>query len=99
MKRAVLSFCIMIFLVSGNLFGQEQNFYLGTGNGTEPQGYSCSSCHQSGNIGSPKFDTYKNTLHAQAYDSIAASTPGWGFNCVSCHTTGWDVTQLQFGAD
>lgn len=100
MKRTILSSFIMIFLVSGMLSAQnEQNYYLGTGNGSEPQGYSCSSCHQSGNIGSPKYDTYKNTLHAVAYDSIAASTPGWGFNCVTCHTTGWDPSQVQFGAD
>jgi len=100
MKRMIPTFWIMIFLVSGILYSQnERNYYLGTGNGSEPQGYSCSSCHQSGNIGSPKFDTYKNTLHSVAYDSIAANTPGWGFNCISCHTTGWDPTQVQFGAD
>jgi hypothetical protein len=89
----------LILFVSGIIVSQtERNYYLGTGNGSEPQGYSCASCHKTGNIGSPKYDTYKNTLHATAFDSIK-STPGFGYNCLSCHTTGWDPTKTQFGAD
>src|ERR1035438_10799536 len=66
MKTNLLLFTIILLSVSGILFSQETNYYLGTGNGSEPQARSCASCHQSGNIGSPKYDTYKNTLHARS---------------------------------
>jgi predicted CXXCH cytochrome family protein len=96
MKRTLLLIALFLFSTSGILFSQETNYFLGTGNGSEPQGRSCASCHQSGNIGSPKYDTYKNTLHAMAFDSLKSIL---SYDCLSCHTTGWAPFILSYGAD
>jgi predicted CXXCH cytochrome family protein len=96
MKSMLLSILIFFITTSGLVFSQESNFYLGTGNGSEPQGRSCASCHQSGNIGTPKYDTYKNTLHAVAYDSLNSIL---SYDCLSCHTTGWIPTRANYGSD
>lgn len=96
MKRNLLFFTIFFLSASGILFSQETNYYLGTGNGSEPQARSCASCHQTGNIGSPKYDTYKNTLHAVAYDSLKSELT---YDCLSCHNTGWNPAIIAYGAD
>jgi predicted CXXCH cytochrome family protein len=96
MKRKLLLIVIFLLSTAGLSLSQEINYYLGTGNGSEPQNTSCSSCHQSGNIGSPKYDTYKNTLHAWAYDSLKTVLT---YDCLSCHTTGWVPGQNNYGAD
>ncbi|MDR3610187.1 MAG: cytochrome c3 family protein [Ignavibacteriaceae bacterium] len=96
MNRNLLLTAIFLLTASGILFSQETNYYLGTGNGSEPQGRSCASCHQSGNIGSPKYDTYKNTLHAVSYDSLKTML---SYDCLSCHTTGWIPGPATYGAD
>jgi predicted CXXCH cytochrome family protein len=96
MKRKLLFLTIFLISASGFLFSQETNYYLGTGNGSEPQGTSCASCHQSGNIGTPKYDTYKNTLHAISYDSLKSAL---SYDCLSCHTTGWNPSIISYGAD
>ena len=96
MKRNLLLLTIFLLSSSGILFSQEINYYLGTGNGSEPQARSCASCHQTGNIGSPKYDTYKNTLHAVSFDSLKSALT---YDCLSCHTTGWNPAIIAYGAD
>ena len=96
MKRKLLLVTILLLSISGLLFSQETNYYLGTGNGSETQARSCASCHQTGNIGSPKYDTYKNTLHAASYDSLKSIL---SYDCLSCHTTGWNPAIISYGAD
>ena len=73
-----------------------QDYYLGVGNGSEPQGTSCSSCHQIGNIAEPIFNSWKLTKHAQAYDSLKNIL---SYSCLKCHTTGWNDTVTNYGAD
>jgi predicted CXXCH cytochrome family protein len=90
---------VIILSASLNIFGQEINYYLGTGNGSEPQNTSCASCHQTDipkGIGHPIYDTYKNTLHAFAFDSLKSIL---SYDCLSCHTTGWVPGTVTYGAD
>ncbi len=89
-------FTTLLALVLFSSFALSQNYYLGVGNGTEQQGYSCSSCHTQGNIGLPIYDTWKLTKHAQAYDSLKSRL---SYDCLKCHTTGWDPTINNYGAD
>jgi predicted CXXCH cytochrome family protein len=99
MKKNLLLFTILLLSASRILFSQqltETNYYLGTGNGSEPEARSCASCHQTGGIGSPKYDTYKNTLHAVAYDSLKFELT---YDCLSCHNTGWKPNLIVYGAD
>jgi predicted CXXCH cytochrome family protein len=96
MHRNLLLLSAYLILSTGILLSQETNYYLGTGNGSEPQGSSCASCHQAGNIGLPMYDTYKNTLHAFAYDSLKTIL---SYDCLPCHTTGWNTSLTQYGAN
>jgi len=94
MKIKLVTTLSVLILAATITFGQ--NYYLGVGDGTGPQCYSCSSCHTAGNIGQPVYDTWKLTKHAQAYDSLKSSL---SFSCLQCHTTGWDTNNLNYGAD
>ena len=69
-----------------------QNYYLGTENGSP----TCSSCHTQGTNVSPIYDTWKLTPHAKAYDANAKIL---SYSCLQCHTTGWDTTVTNYGAD
>ncbi|MCL5029631.1 MAG: T9SS type A sorting domain-containing protein [Bacteroidetes bacterium] len=89
-------FTTLFILVISSSIALSQNYYLGVGNGTEQQGYSCSSCHTQGNIGLPIYDTWKLTKHAQAYDSLKSIL---SYDCLKCHTTGWDPATNNYGAD
>lgn len=75
-----------------------QNYYLGVGTSSDVQGTSCASCHTANNIAAkdPFYDTWKFTKHAQAYDSLKASLK---LSCLQCHTTGWDTSVVNNGAD
>jgi predicted CXXCH cytochrome family protein len=94
MKIKFVTILSIIFMAATLSFSQ--NYYLGVGDGTGLQGYSCSSCHTAGEIGQPVFDTWKLTKHAQAYDSLKGIL---SYACLSCHTTGWDTNVLNYGAD
>ncbi len=85
-----------IIVVIASTFGFSQNYYLGVGNGTEQQGKSCASCHQTGNIGQPIYNEWKNTLHAVAQDSLAGTLR---YQCLQCHNTGWNPGVDNYGAD
>ncbi len=75
-----------------------QNFYLGVGTSSDVQGTSCASCHTANNIAAqdPYYDTWKFTKHAQAYDSLKTIL---NYSCLQCHTTGWDTSVVNYGAD
>jgi|YelNatPaOPRAMG01_1025707.scaffolds.fasta_scaffold02043_9 predicted CXXCH cytochrome family protein len=97
MKYKLLFTAFAILITSSIAIGQ--NYYLGTDNGS---GYlTCSSCHSSNtavqgmNI-SPVYDTWKLTPHAKAYDSNVKTL---SYSCLPCHTTGWDTTVVNYGAD
>jgi predicted CXXCH cytochrome family protein len=94
MKIKLLFAAFIIILTSSIAFSQD--YYLGVGNGTEPQGTSCSSCHQVGNIAEPIYNSWKLTKHAQAYDSLKNILR---YSCLKCHTTGWNDTVTNYGAD
>ncbi len=94
MKIKLLITFLTIILASSMAFSQD--YYLGVGNGTQPQGTSCSSCHQLGNIGEPIYNSWKLTKHAQAYDSLKNIL---SYSCLQCHTTGWDTSIANYGAD
>ena len=94
MKIKLVTTLSVIILAAALSFGQD--YYLGVGNGTGPQGYSCSSCHTAGNIGQPVYDTWKLTKHAQAYDSLKSAL---SYACLQCHTTGWNTSAVNYGAD
>ncbi len=94
MKMKLLITIFTIILSSS--FALSQDYYLGVGNGSEPQGKSCSSCHQLNNIAEPIFNSWKLTKHAQAYDSLKSRL---SYTCLKCHTTGWNDTVTNYGAD
>jgi predicted CXXCH cytochrome family protein len=93
MKINLFTMLSIIILATTLSFSQE--YYLGVGNGTQTQGYSCSSCHTAGNIGEPVYDTWKFTLHAQAYDSLKNEL---NYSCLQCHTT-QDSSLVNYGAN
>jgi len=90
-----------LILLTGFTLGQTQKFYIGTGQGPDYSnpGYSCSSCHASGGIASPKFDEWKTTNHSIATDSGYAQSTHFNYSCLRCHATGWDTSKDNFGAD
>lgn len=96
MKIKLLITALTIILTSTIAFSQ--NFYLGVGTSSDAQGTSCASCHTATNIASdvPYYDTWKLTKHAQAYDSLKTILK---YSCLQCHTTGWDTTVANYGAD
>lgn len=98
MKKVQHFVFLLVFLFCGYSYSQTQDWFLGTGKNTDVQGSSCASCHTTGNIGQPIYDKWKNTLHAEAFDSLNG-TPGFSYNCLSCHTTGWDPSLVNGGAD
>jgi predicted CXXCH cytochrome family protein len=58
---------------------------------------ACQPCH-SGAPGGDQFNFWKETAHAVAYDSVSAFTQRTA-RCLECHTTGWDTTATNGGAD
>ncbi len=97
MKLKLLFTAFAIFITSSIAFGQ--NYYLGTDNGNGS--LTCSSCHSvnAGPFGANiphVYDTWKLTPHAKAYD---ANIKALSYSCLPCHTTGWDTTVKNGGAD
>ena len=81
--------------------GDSTGYYLGTGTSADiaNQGMSCASCHTANGIASPKYDTWKNTLHAVATDTGFSQSSHFGFSCLNCHASGWNTNAVTFGAD
>ena len=81
--------------------GQATGYYLGVGTDADvsTQGISCASCHSAKGIATPKWDSWKETRHSFATDSGFAQSSSFGFNCLPCHTSGWNTSAITFGAD
>ena len=88
MKLATIVSVVLIFLVGLTLPTFAQN-YSGAS--------TCQSCHSSSMIGGTQYTSWSQTLHSQAYDSISFVKNTT--ECAPCHTTGWDTTQANQGAD
>jgi hypothetical protein len=100
--KLLLTFTITIIAFTF-AFGQGQatGYVLGVGTGADVvnQGVSCASCHSANGIATPKWDSWKETRHSFATDSGFAQSNHFGFNCLPCHTTGWNTSAITFGAD
>lgn len=57
----------------------------------------CQGCH-SGPPGGNIYPFWIGTRHAVAYDSASAVVQNTA-DCLQCHTTGWDTTKANLGAD
>lgn len=85
MKKLIF---LITFLMSLTLvYGQSQ--YIGLYNTANPM--SCSMCH------TETIASWESTGHAIAQDSV--SNPYYGYDCLSCHNTGWDPNTANGGAD
>jgi predicted CXXCH cytochrome family protein len=93
-KKITVCFSLII-LSSVSAFSQ--NYYLGVGMPSDPQNTSCASCHHSSGIGSPVYNDWITTKHSVAHDSL--TLPYYGYSCLPCHNTGWDITVANYGAD
>jgi Secretion system C-terminal sorting domain/Cytochrome c554 and c-prime len=96
---------IILAYTLGFCQGQATGYYLGVGTSADVNspGISCASCHTAQGIGTPKYDTWKSTRHAIATDSTYGTgffkSTSFGYNCLSCHTSGWNTSAITFGAD
>lgn len=80
---------LLVLVFSPLLFAQN---YTGA-SGPFP---ACQACHSSETM--PEYNQWVNTAHASAYDSASAFVQTTA-TCLQCHTTGWDTTQANMGAD
>ncbi|MFQ5705994.1 MAG: cytochrome c3 family protein [bacterium] len=88
MKKFTVFFAILIPLAwLSTVFGQDSTF-VGVS--------TCQACH-AGGPGGNQVPVWQQTAHASAFDSLAfiQKNPV----CLQCHTTGWDTTQANNGAD
>lgn len=88
-KLVTKFFAIPVLLIS---ITYPQNYYLGTGDATT-SGLTCYTCHQN-NV----WAEWNQTAHATAHVDLL-SNPGYGYDCLKCHNTGWDVFKDNYGAD
>ena len=96
MKLKIITILFTLVLASKLSFSQD--FYLGAGTPADPQGSGCATCHSSNGIAdkTPYYDSWSQTKHSWAYDSNKTFLK---FSCLPCHTTGWDTTMTNGGAD
>jgi predicted CXXCH cytochrome family protein len=95
MKRSLLFFALLFFIGTSVIYSQ--SFYLGVGTPADLQNTSCASCHSTSGITSPIYNDWITTRHSVAQDS--ASSSFYGYSCLKCHNTGWDITIDNYGAD
>ena len=50
----------------------------------------CSQCH------SPAWETWKDSSHASAWQTMVAERTTLRPDCVGCHTTGWQIAELSY---
>ncbi len=83
MSKQFKLFLVCFLLVGSYTFGQ--GWYIGVENP------SCSGCHAS------LITAWEGTGHATAQDSV--TNPFYGYSCLECHNTGWDLAVANGGAD
>jgi predicted CXXCH cytochrome family protein len=93
-KKSTFAFFILL-LASTLTFSQ--NYYLGVGTPGDPIPTSCASCHNTNSIASPTYNDWITTKHSIAHDSL--TVPYYGYSCLPCHNTGWDISVMNYGAD
>jgi predicted CXXCH cytochrome family protein len=88
MKTAKIIAFLLLFLtlIAVPVFGQN---YSGAS--------TCQSCHNNSMIGGTQYTQWSLTRHSQAYDSVSFVKSKT--DCAPCHTTGWDTTTANQGAD
>ncbi len=86
-----VSITAFIVLAQGDYVGAEGNFP------------ACVNCHGDGQIAQTLdrnvFEEWKATAHGTAYDSIGSAFVQNTARCIACHTTGFDSTMANLGAD
>ncbi|MFQ5602414.1 MAG: cytochrome c3 family protein [bacterium] len=98
MKKGRTLFCAAALLCGGFQFANSQEVIEYAGAST------CRFCH-AGSLAADQHTPWLATKHAVAYDSVAAFSEFLRnkvqrtAECLQCHTTGWDTTRANFGAD
>ncbi|NIR47087.1 T9SS type A sorting domain-containing protein [candidate division KSB1 bacterium] len=85
----LLIILIIAFALTATAFGQEEPTFEGVAD--------CQGCH-AGGPGGNQIPFWEETKHAVAYDSVSAFVQQTA-RCLECHTTGWDTTKANLGAD
>jgi len=93
MKAFSILFLSVLVVFCWTTMGSTQN-YTGVNNPT--LGCATAGCHDGGSR--PETPQWMTTAHAVAYDSIGTFVQN-NSNCLQCHTTGWDTTMANMGAD
>jgi predicted CXXCH cytochrome family protein len=83
MTKKVL-FTLIVLISFGTIVNAQSNYYIGVNSG------SCQGCH------SDIITQWQATAHAEAHPAPSTS---YGYDCLSCHTTGWDTEVTNYGAD
>jgi predicted CXXCH cytochrome family protein len=87
----IITGAFVIALAISTAFGQNYS-----GATTTFPGCGTSGCHDTAER--PEFLQWMGTAHASAYDSLSAFVQQTA-RCLECHTTGWDTTMANLGAD
>lgn len=77
-------FNLIVLISFGTIINAQSNYYIGVNSG------SCQGCH------SDVITQWQATGHATAHPAPSTS---YGYDCLSCHTTGWNTEVTNFGAD
>ena len=80
MRRSLILSAALTLLFAGA--AMSQTHYIGVYN--EDITTSCASCH--GTV----VTAWEQTGHATTHDSTLVENSHYGYNCFSCHNTGWD---------
>ncbi|MFQ5675305.1 MAG: multiheme c-type cytochrome [bacterium] len=91
-KLILLSVPVIALIAFCNVARGQDTTYVGA-TGNFP---ACNVCHSSSSL--PEFTQWMGTAHATAYDSALAVVKN-SAECLQCHTTGWDTTKANLGAD
>lgn len=79
--------CVLLMINGSFLFAQK---YMGVDNPAQNPNCSSSFCHES------EFSFWEQSGHSKAHP---AQSSFYGYDCLQCHTTGWDLNNDNLGAD
>ena len=86
MKRII--FTIVLFVVAGITLSAQT--YMGLDNPTQNPSCNSSYCHET------VYGLWEQSKHATAHP---VESEQYGYDCLQCHTTGWDLENNNLGAD